>query len=601
MKSHKDLRKLLLVITGWFLVTFASIGQTINTTSLNPTSVCPGFTTVVSFTSAGTFNSGNIYTAQLSDGSGNFGSPTAIGTLNSPANGSLQITATIPSATPGGTGYLIRVVSSDPAVTSDPGLSVTIYPAPAFTVSPDNQTICSGATIAPITFSGSYPYYNWTRDNTTNLLGIEDAGPGGTTSIEGTLTNITSIPQTTNFTIVTVDANGCINTTPASVTVNPAPQIADIAGQASVCTGAGNEITLTDATGGGSWASSNPAIATVGPTGIVAGIANGSVIITYTVTNGLGCAGSVIKSINVNESPDASVSSGPSPICAGQSTTITGTASIAPSQIISFANTDAVSWDFRQGVPLTPLDKTMIINLSSYGITSLSQISSISVTVNVDHPRDQEVEMYLVAPGGVILNDKPTLPYNTPYTQNYTTVPNHVIPLVNNRGGSGSNFVNTVFVDGGASLATGTAPFSGSYQPEVAFSTLDPTINPNSVWTLRMVDEKSTGYTGRYRSFTISFTIPGTGSGTLQWTSNPVDPTFLATTSPGTYTVSPTQSTTYTLTALGTNGCSLSSSATITVLPAVVVNAGPDQNNCNNGSFTLAGNTPALGTGTWSR
>ncbi len=192
MKSQMDLRKLLLV-AGYLLVTFTTMGQTITTNSVNPTAVCPGFNTVVTFTSTGTFNAGNIYTAQLSDASGNFGSPTAIGTLASTSNGSLSINATVPIATPGGAGYMIRVVSSNPAVNSDPGVSITVNTLPSFVASPDNQTICSGATFTPIIFSGSYPYYNWTRDNTTNLVGIEDAGPGGTTSIDGALTNITAI------------------------------------------------------------------------------------------------------------------------------------------------------------------------------------------------------------------------------------------------------------------------------------------------------------------------------------------------------------------------------------------------------------------------
>ncbi len=65
------------------------------------------------------------------------------------------------------------------------------------------------------------------------------------------------------------------------------------------------------------------------------------------------------------------------------------------------------------------------------------------------------------------------------------------------------------------------------------------------------------------------------------------------------YTVSPTQTTTYTLTAVS-NGCTTVSSATVTVLPAVVSDAGPDQSKCDNGNFTLAGNTPSAGTGTWS-
>ena len=210
-----------------------------------------------------------------------------------------------------------------------------------------------------------------------------------------------------------------------------------------MCTGPGNTITLTDATPSGTWSSSNTAIATVSG-GVVTGLSGGNVIITYTVTSPLGCVGSTIKAISVNEAPDADVT-GAATICAGQTTPITGTASIAPPQIVSFTNADVNQVDFRQSEPLVPLSKSIIIDLSSYGITSLAQISDITVTVNVDHPRDQEMEMYLKAPGGLVLNDNPNMPYTQPYTQNWNSVPNHVVPLVNNRGGTGSNFRNTVF------------------------------------------------------------------------------------------------------------------------------------------------------------
>ena len=223
---------------------------------------------------------------------------------------------------------------------------------------------------------------------------------------------------------------------------------------------------------------------------------------------------------------------------------------------------------------------------------------TITVTVNVNHQRDHEVEIYLVAPWGDINNCNHYRPYNQPYTQCFTT---GVIPLTNNRGGTGKNYVNTVFSDAaGTPIAGGTAPLPDLYRPEVPLNTLGG--NPNGVWRLRMVDEMRTGYTGVYRGFSINFTVPGSGGSgsTLTWTSNPVDPSFTGTNLPGTYTVTPTVTTVYTLTANASNGCSAVSSATVTVDPAITVNAGSDQSNCNNGSFTLAGNTPSSGSGVWT-
>ena len=75
-----------------------------------------GTSVSVGFTSTGTFTTGNIYTVQLSNASGSFTTPTAIGTLSSTAN-SGTISANIPANTATGTGYRVRVVSSTPSAT----------------------------------------------------------------------------------------------------------------------------------------------------------------------------------------------------------------------------------------------------------------------------------------------------------------------------------------------------------------------------------------------------------------------------------------------------------------------------------------------------
>ncbi len=80
----------------------------------------------VDFTSTGTFTTGNVYTAQLSDAAGSFASPTNIGTLSSTANAG-TINFTIPAGTPTGLLYRIRIRSSNPLVTSSNfSLDITI-------------------------------------------------------------------------------------------------------------------------------------------------------------------------------------------------------------------------------------------------------------------------------------------------------------------------------------------------------------------------------------------------------------------------------------------------------------------------------------------
>ena len=83
----------------------------------------------IAFTSTGTFNAGNIFTAQLSDNTGSFAAPLTVGTLSGPGavglNPSGNISFTIPPALPSGT-YSIRITSSNPASISGNSTTLTI-------------------------------------------------------------------------------------------------------------------------------------------------------------------------------------------------------------------------------------------------------------------------------------------------------------------------------------------------------------------------------------------------------------------------------------------------------------------------------------------
>lgn len=118
----------------WVLDDFQLTGTFIGCNSITSGSVSPTTFTLdcsnaqsgtVTFTSSGTFNAGNVYSAQLSDANGSFALPTTVGTLTSTAN-SGTITITIPLNTPSGTGYQIQVVSGNPAVTGSATSSFTI-------------------------------------------------------------------------------------------------------------------------------------------------------------------------------------------------------------------------------------------------------------------------------------------------------------------------------------------------------------------------------------------------------------------------------------------------------------------------------------------
>ena len=105
---------------------------TVSTSPFALTSCSDTETGTVDFTSTGTFNSGNVYSVELSDASGNFGSAATIGTLSSTSN-SGTINITIPAGIGAGTGYKMRVVSSNPSVTGTESSAVTVTTACAST------------------------------------------------------------------------------------------------------------------------------------------------------------------------------------------------------------------------------------------------------------------------------------------------------------------------------------------------------------------------------------------------------------------------------------------------------------------------------------
>mgnify|MGYP000294715961 CR=1 FL=1 len=104
--------------------------NTVATGTISPLSYCQGASVQVPYTASGTFAPGNVFTAELSDASGAFTAPVAIGSLASASSGT--IAATIPVGMAPGTGYRIRVVASDPATEGSVNAgNITVTAAPS--------------------------------------------------------------------------------------------------------------------------------------------------------------------------------------------------------------------------------------------------------------------------------------------------------------------------------------------------------------------------------------------------------------------------------------------------------------------------------------
>ena len=184
-------------------------------------SASTGASVSVPFTSVGAFNAGNVYTAQLSNAAGSFASPVSIGTVTSTAN-SGTITATMPAGTVAGTGYRIRVVSSNPVVTgTNNTVDLTVQVPAAITTQPSTtvQNLCQGsaATALSVTATGTTLTYQWYSNTTATTSGGTPVGTSGNsytpvTTAAGTLYYYCIVSAACGAS-VTSNVSGAVNVT----------------------------------------------------------------------------------------------------------------------------------------------------------------------------------------------------------------------------------------------------------------------------------------------------------------------------------------------------------------------------------------------------
>ncbi len=304
---------------------------------LGPTSVCVGSSVTLSnATPGGTWSTANTTIASVGSSSGvvtglTLGGATITytsalgcqvifyikvipgpGPITGPNNLCVGSTITLSNGTPGGTW-----VSSDVTVATVGSGTGVVYGAGAGT-----------ATITYATTIGCYVTYNITVNPLPapitgpnivcvgNTITLSSATPGGTWSSSNTsfatvgLTTgvVTGVAQGA-VAITYMMPTGCFVVYKVKVDANPV-----ISGPTSVCTG--NTIILTSSITGGTWSSSNTAIATISPSGVVTGITSGVVTITYTTLSG--CTGTYTIAVI----PSPPTITGNTTICVGQTTTL---------------------------------------------------------------------------------------------------------------------------------------------------------------------------------------------------------------------------------------------------------------------------------------
>ena len=104
-------------------------------------------------------------------------------------------------------------------------------------------------------------------------------------------------------------------------------------------------------------------------------------------------------------------------------------------------------------------DNTNYVESDIAIVSSANAVDLISVTINITHTYTEDLEIRLYSP-------------NNDYI---------ILSLYN--GSSGNNYTNTVFSTSGTAITSGSAPFTGTFTPQEAFSTLSG--SANGTWKLR--------------------------------------------------------------------------------------------------------------------
>jgi hypothetical protein len=238
----------------------AKIDVTINAkpvvsiTGSNP--ICVGSTTTLSPTTGGTWASSNNV----------FATVTNAGIVTGVSSGTPTFTFTQTS-----TGC-VSLATSAVTVNAKPVVSIT-----------GSNPICVGSTTTLSPTTGG----TWTSSNNT-LATVTNAG---------VVTGVSSGTPTFTF---TQTSTGCVSLATSAVTVNAKP-VVSITGSNPICVGL---TTTLSPTTGGTWASSNNALATVTNAGIVTGVSSGTPTFTFTQTS-TGCVSLATSAVTVNAIPSA--------------------------------------------------------------------------------------------------------------------------------------------------------------------------------------------------------------------------------------------------------------------------------------------------------
>lgn len=181
-------------------------------------SYCLGDSLDLPFSHTGLFGANNVFTAQLSNESGDFASPTIVGATTNANATSVRIK--FPFGKPFSLGYKLRVVASSPNVIGSPSDAFEVIRSPNLQVSEFHPDVCSND--QNITYSvksevnGTSPtLYKWTFSNGISSPFLDES------SVD------VNFPTVTSLTVVTATVNVSMGACKASLsrTINLRPKV----------------------------------------------------------------------------------------------------------------------------------------------------------------------------------------------------------------------------------------------------------------------------------------------------------------------------------------------------------------------------------------
>ena len=451
--------------------------------------------------------------------------------------------------------YTVTVTSNGCTATSS--VSVTVNATPTATAS-SNSPVCVGQTINLSTPTVTGATYSWSGPSGYTSTAQNPSRSNATTTMGGTYT-------------VTVTANGCTATSSVTVTVNTLPA-ASATSNSPICEG--NTITLSTTNVSGA------TYAWTGPGGYTSAIRNPSITsattamsgtYTVTVTGSNGCSSTSSVTVTVNPVPIATAGSN-SPLCVGQTLNLT-TPSVTgasyswngPSGYTSTAQNPS-----RTNVT-TAMAGTYTVTVTANGCTSTS---SITVVINAN-PTATASSNSPVCSGNAINLSTPTV---TGATYSWTGPGTYTSTSQNPSRPNATTAMSgtyTVTVTNGGCSATSSTTVTVNQTPTATATSNSPICAGQ---TLNLSTPSQTGAS-------YSWTGPGGYTASIR---NP-SRTNATTAMSGVYTVTVTR-----------NGCSATSSVTVTVNTAPTATASSNTPVCAGDTIELVAATVSGATYSWS-